>query len=258
MPPPEVGPKSLGSVVHIFIFIWPGPHPSVRRKTDHAPRPDRRRCAERLLRGRQSRGGRGCRRGRRDHRADRAGPRRIPPRRGDPRPPHRPRWPLRRQPRLPALLARALRGRHGGGRVPSELRSGGRLRRDRRGLRQGGVRGGLQRVRGRRRERGHAGRLAAGAGDRRGGCGRHRDRPLREGDRPGRGSGGVPYAGAAGSDGRGGGGDDGAGAGGVARGGGEENQSPGFTRPGPATPRRASHAGRASPRPSPTPGSPQA
>ncbi len=50
-------------------------------------------------------------------------------------------------------LARALCGRHGGGRLPPELRTGGRLRRGRRRLRQGRVRGGVQRFRGRRRER---------------------------------------------------------------------------------------------------------
>ncbi len=113
------------------------PQPIQPKDTDHAPRPDRRRRAERLLRGRQPCGDRRCRRGRRHHRADRAGARRLPPRRGHPRPPHRAGRPLRRQPRLRPLLAGALRGRHGRGRLPPELRPGRRLRRDRRRLRQG-------------------------------------------------------------------------------------------------------------------------
>ncbi|CAM5671514.1 hypothetical protein SVIOM342S_07727 [Streptomyces violaceorubidus] len=171
----------------------PDPQSTQSKDTDHAPRLDRRRRAERLLRGGQSRRVRRCGRGRRHHRADRAGARRLPPRGGHPRPPRRPGRPLRRQPGLRPLLARALRRRHRGDRLPPKLRPRRRLRRDRRRLRQGGLRRRLQRLRrASTRTAPRPRRVAALPRDRRSGRRGHRHRPLRPGHRPGRRPRGLP------------------------------------------------------------------
>ena len=88
------------------------PHPAGRPDYGrcHGYRADRRRRAERLLRGRLA--GRRRRHGRRSCRQRAPGGGRLRPCRRHPRPPHRPGRALRRAARLRRLVAGALRGRH--------------------------------------------------------------------------------------------------------------------------------------------------